>query len=47
MLNGKGISIEEYVKIGIAFERLTNSTKIKKIQQIMKIIRSKPEDLEF
>lgn len=41
MLNGKGISIEEYAKIGIAFERLTNSTTIKKIQKIYKVVRDK------
>lgn len=43
MLAGKGLSIEEYTKIGIAFERITNSTILKKIKTIYKIIRSKDE----
>ena len=41
MLAGKGISIQEYTKIGIAFERITNSTIFKKTKKIYKIIRNK------
>ncbi len=40
MLNGQGISLQEYTKIGIAFEKITNSTAIKKAKGIYKILRS-------
>ena len=40
MLVGKGIPIQEYKKIGIAFERMTNLSVVKKIY---KIIRNKVE----
>lgn len=43
MLAGKGISIQEYTKIGIAFERITNSTIVKKTRKIYKVIRDKGE----
>jgi hypothetical protein len=43
MLAGKGLSIQEYTKIGIAFERISNSTIVKKGKKIYKIIRSKGE----
>ena len=43
MLAGKGLSIQEYTKIGIAFERLSNSTILKKGKKIYKIIRNKDE----
>ena len=43
MLNGKGLSIQEYTKIGIAFERITNSTIVKKGKKIFKIVRDKGE----
>ena len=39
MLVGKGLSLQEYTKIGIAFERLTNSTTVKKIKKIYKTLR--------
>ena len=41
VLTGKGLSIEEYTKIGIAFERISNSTIVEKAKKIYKIIRSK------
>lgn len=41
MLSGKGLSIEEYTKIGVAFERLNNSTAFKKIKKVYKAIRDK------
>ena len=41
VLHGKGLSIEEYTKIGIAFEKLSNSAIVKKGKKIYKIIRSK------
>jgi hypothetical protein len=41
MISGKGLSIAEYGKIAVAFERLTNSTVVQKIKKIYKIIRSK------
>jgi hypothetical protein len=40
MLNGRGMSIQEYAKIGIAFERISNSTAVKKAKEIYKIFRS-------
>ena len=43
MLAGKGLSIQEYTKIGIAFERISNSTIVKKARKIYKIIRDKGE----
>ena len=41
MLNGKGLSIQEYTKIGIAFERITNSTIVQKGKKIFRVIRNK------
>lgn len=41
LLVGKGISIQEYAKIGIAFERITNSKIVKKVRKIYKVIRDK------
>ena len=41
MLDGKGISLQEYTKIGIAFERLSNSTAVKKTRKIYGILTSK------
>jgi hypothetical protein len=41
MLAGKGISLQEYTKIGIAFERLSNSTAVKKTRKIYDILTSK------
>jgi hypothetical protein len=41
MLAGKGISLQEYTKIGIAFERVSNSTIFKKIRKIYGILTSK------
>ena len=38
MLTGKRLSVEEYTKIGIAFERINNSTLIKKARRIYGII---------
>ena len=43
MLAGKGLSIQEYTKIGIAFERISNSTVVKKAKKIYGIIRDKNE----
>ena len=43
MLAGKEISLEEYTKIAIAFETISNSTVIKKTKKIYKIIRDKNE----
>lgn len=41
MLAGKGLAIQEYTKIGIAFDRISNSTLVKKTRKIYKIIRDK------
>ena len=41
MLEGKGLSLKEYTKIGVAFERISNSTAVKKVKKIYKIIRDK------
>ena len=43
MLTGKGLSIQEYTKIGLAFERIANSTIIKKAKKIAGILREKWE----
>lgn len=43
MLAGKGVSIQEYTKIGIAFERISNSKIIKKTKKIFRVIRDKDE----
>ena len=43
MLAGKGLSIQEYTKIGIAFERISNSKIIKKTKKIYRIIRDQNE----
>lgn len=41
LLNGKGLSIEEFSKIGIAFERICNSTVVRKTRKIYDVIRNK------
>jgi hypothetical protein len=41
MLAGKGLSLQEYSKFGAVFEKINNSTVLKKIKDIYKIIRSK------
>jgi hypothetical protein len=41
MLAGKGLSIQEYTKIGIAFERINNLAIFKKAKKIYRIIRDK------
>ena len=41
MLASKGLSIQEYTKIGIAFERISNSTIVEKGRKIYRIIRDK------
>ena len=41
MLTGKGLSLQEYTKIGLAFERITNSKSVQKIKKIYKVIRNK------
>jgi len=38
---GKGLRLKEYTKIGIDFNRITNSTLFKKARKIVKILRSK------
>jgi hypothetical protein len=43
MLSGKGLSVEEYTKIGLALDRINNSTTVKKFKKIWKIIRTKDE----
>jgi len=43
MIAGKGLSLEEYTKIEIAFERISNSTIVKKTKKTYKIIRNKDE----
>ena len=43
MLAGKGISIQEYTKIRIAFERIANSSIVKKVRKVYKIILGKDE----
>lgn len=43
MLNGKGLTTQEYTKIGIAFERITNSNIVKKCKKIYRVIRDKYE----
>ena len=41
MLRGKEISLKDYKKIGIAFEKISNSTLVKKGKKMYKIIREK------
>lgn len=41
ILAGKGLSVQDYSKIGIAFERIASSKKVKKLKDIYKIIRRK------
>lgn len=41
ILHGKGLSIQEYTKIGIAFERIANSTLVEKGKKIYRIFRDK------
>ena len=43
VLNGKGLSSEDYAKIGFAFERIVNSTVVKKGKKILKILREEDE----
>jgi len=43
MLVGKGLSIKEFTKIGIAFERISNSTVVQKAKKIYRIVRDKNE----
>ena len=38
---GKGMSLQEYTKIGIAFERISNSNTVKKAREIWNILTSK------
>ena len=41
LLSGKGLSVQEYTKIGLAFERWSNSTVIKKAKKIYNVISDK------
>ena len=41
MISGMGMSVQDYGAIAVAFEKLTNSTAVKKIRKILKIIRQK------
>ena len=41
LLAGKGLTAQEYSKIAIAFERISNSTLVNKTKEIYKIIRGK------
>jgi hypothetical protein len=41
ILAGKGISLQEYAKIGLSFERICNSTVVKKATKIYRILRNK------
>jgi len=41
MMSGIGISLKEYSKIALAFERIMNSKGVGKIKKIYKIIRGK------
>lgn len=41
ILKGKGLPLKDYTKIGIAFERISNSRVVHKAKQIYKIIRHK------
>lgn len=41
ILAGKGLSLEDFTKIGIAFQRISNSNLVKKTKKIYKIIRNK------
>jgi hypothetical protein len=43
MLAGTGLSLEEYTKIGLAFKRLNNSTALKNIKKIYKILFKEKE----
>ena len=43
MFAGKELSVEEYIKIGIAFKRISNSTIVKKAKKIFQIIYDKNE----
>jgi hypothetical protein len=41
LLDGKGIALQDYKKIGIAFERISNSNVVKKVKDIYNILTSK------
>lgn len=40
ILSGKGVSMTEYTKIALAFERISNSTIVKKAKRIYDVIRN-------
>lgn len=39
-LDGKGIAVQDYKKIGVAFERISNSTVVKKVKDIYNIFKN-------
>ena len=41
LIHGKGLSIQDYAAIGVAFDQISNSTLMKKIRKIYKVIREK------
>ena len=43
ILKGKGITVKEYTKIGIAFEKINNSGIFTKIKKIYRIFLNKNE----
>lgn len=41
VLQGKGISVQNYLQIAASFERITNSTAVRKIRKIHSVLRAK------
>jgi hypothetical protein len=41
LLDGKGIAVQDYKKIGIAFEKINNSTVVQKVKDIYNILTPK------
>lgn len=41
ILSGKKLTLEEYTKIGVAFERISNSTLVQKTKKVYTILRNK------
>ena len=43
LTNGIGIPIEEYAKIGLAFEHLSNSAFLKKLKRVWTVLKGKDD----
>ena len=39
MLAGKGMSLQKYTKIGLAFEKISNSSVVQKIKKVYKFFK--------